>query len=170
MPKVPDTPWHVGVITKGEDDPRRLRNRCKYYEKYHYSSKSEVKSDYCRYIMTNCFGSAHCDYYEKKEVFSATGEDDDYILEPGSGADIDKGTAEKPPVTWMDIIPVGSCLYHQCFKLGTVIENDGKKLVVLFDDGITRKLQIVDCVKKRKLYQYDGERLALLQESDIDPQ
>lgn len=47
------TPWHVGFITKKEDDPRRDKRRCLYY----ISSTKHCK------INVFCNGSAHCKDY-----------------------------------------------------------------------------------------------------------
>lgn len=29
--QLPDTPWHIGYITKDENDPRRHKARCVHY-------------------------------------------------------------------------------------------------------------------------------------------
>lgn len=47
------TPWHVGYVTKKENDPRRHRSRCAHYR----------TDGSCRF-HSHCIGSAHCADYE----------------------------------------------------------------------------------------------------------
>lgn len=54
---LPDTPWHVGFAKKKEDDPRRHKARCRYYE----------EGKCMRYNM-KCCGSAHCKEYKEREL------------------------------------------------------------------------------------------------------
>lgn len=55
---MPDVPWHIGFAKKEENDPRRHKARCIYYEN---------KICKCRELMPykgrRCPGSSHCDYY-----------------------------------------------------------------------------------------------------------
>lgn len=44
-------PWHVERFERQEDDPRRHRSRCKYYNK---TTKHCVKRN------GKCIGAAHC--------------------------------------------------------------------------------------------------------------
>lgn len=53
------TPWHIEKYHRDEDESRRHKSRCKYYNK----SK-------CEKFGYTCYGSAHCDEYielNKKE-------------------------------------------------------------------------------------------------------
>ena len=55
------TSWHVGYIKMSEDDERRHKSRCKYYD-----------DGFCDYNINKCRGSSHCQHYreislEKKE-------------------------------------------------------------------------------------------------------
>ena len=47
------TPWHVGYLKKEEDDPRRDKRNCAYYNK-----------GYCTHRFGKCIGSSHCDHYK----------------------------------------------------------------------------------------------------------
>ncbi|TCT14592.1 hypothetical protein EDC18_10573 [Natranaerovirga pectinivora] len=60
--KLPDTPWHIGYAVKEEDDPRRHRARCVYYD----NSNKKCITHKSRYFMVKCGGSAHCNYYSEK--------------------------------------------------------------------------------------------------------
>ena len=48
------SPWHTERVHRGEDDERRYKGRCEYYE---YAGGK------CRRLGYRCFGSAHCDIY-----------------------------------------------------------------------------------------------------------
>lgn len=47
------TPWHVGYVTKKEDDPRRDKRKCLYYTDGHCSDR-----------FGQCIGSSHCAHYK----------------------------------------------------------------------------------------------------------
>ena len=51
--KLQGTPWHVGYVTKKENDPRRHRSRCYYYQ-----------TDGSCFWHKHCIGSAHCSEYK----------------------------------------------------------------------------------------------------------
>ena len=59
--KLPDSPWHIGYTKKKENDPRRHKARCIYYD-----NKTKIcisaKSSYCG---VKCGGSAHCGAYRE---------------------------------------------------------------------------------------------------------
>jgi len=56
-----DTPWHVGFALKDEDDPRRHKSRCTYYN--NTTQKCGTKKS--PYFMLKCGGSAHCKFYSE---------------------------------------------------------------------------------------------------------
>lgn len=58
MCKIQGTPWHVGRFTRQEGDERRHKSNCVYYRK---------KDKFCTKHHGECYGSAHCDYYERKQ-------------------------------------------------------------------------------------------------------
>lgn len=49
------TPWHIEVLQKDEDDPRRHYKWCKYYT-----------PEMCTFRRKKCRGSAHCEHYKEK--------------------------------------------------------------------------------------------------------
>lgn len=51
------------VVLKSEDDPRRHKSKCVFYQK-----------GYCLKLLHNCTGSTRCDYYSKKKIV-----EDDYL-------------------------------------------------------------------------------------------
>lgn len=55
--KLPDTPWHIGYVTKDGDDPRRHKARCVYND-----GRKCLNGN-----MTECCGSAHCRFYAETE-------------------------------------------------------------------------------------------------------
>lgn len=55
LSKMSGTPWHIGFLKKDEDDTRRHKARCAYYEKGHCSTR-----------FSGCIGSAHCSQYREK--------------------------------------------------------------------------------------------------------
>ena len=50
------TPWHIGYVTKDEDDPRRDKRKCLYYT-----------DGYCSDRFGQCVGSSHCTRYKCRE-------------------------------------------------------------------------------------------------------
>lgn len=58
MCKIQSTPWHVGRYTRQEGDERRHKSNCVYYRK---------KDKFCTKHHGECYGSAHCDYYESNK-------------------------------------------------------------------------------------------------------
>lgn len=59
--KLPDSPWHIGYTKKKEDDPRRHKARCFYYD----NSTGICASGDSRYRGIRCGGSAHCEAYRE---------------------------------------------------------------------------------------------------------
>lgn len=55
--RLPDTPWHIGYVTKDEDDPRRHKSRCVYND-----GRKCLNTN-----VTECCGSAHCRFYAETE-------------------------------------------------------------------------------------------------------
>lgn len=52
------TPWHIDILKKAEDDDRRHKSRCKYYDE-----------GTCFKNFINCRSSVHCsDYVEKEKI------------------------------------------------------------------------------------------------------
>ncbi len=48
------TPWHLERVQRKDDDERRYKGRCKYYN---------YDGDKCTYKVLKCTGSAHCNKY-----------------------------------------------------------------------------------------------------------
>ena len=59
--KVPDTPWHIAFIKKDENDPRRHKARCFYYQ------NRECHCVRSSYYTLECPGSSHCTNYREDE-------------------------------------------------------------------------------------------------------
>ena len=62
------TSWHVGYIKMAEDDERRHKRWCKYYD-----------DGFCDFNINKCRGSSHCPHYvevprEPKEIKSKNDE------------------------------------------------------------------------------------------------
>ena len=53
------SPWHVEKFTRQENDPRRHRSRCIYYNS---------ASKHCSYRCGQCAGTAHCPKYKEAEI------------------------------------------------------------------------------------------------------
>ena len=51
------TSWHVNILSKKEEDNRRHKSRCVYYQGV---------NKYCTYYCMNCKGSNTCDKYEER--------------------------------------------------------------------------------------------------------
>lgn len=58
LTKLPDTPWHIGYVTKDENAPRRHKARCV------YNAGNKCKHP----RMLACYGSAHCKFYAETEA------------------------------------------------------------------------------------------------------
>jgi len=60
--RLPDTPWHIGYTKKDEDDPRRHKSRCYFYD------DGNCKSIKSNRFGVKCTGSSHCMSYAETEV------------------------------------------------------------------------------------------------------
>ena len=54
-----DTPYHIGYLKMDENDSRRDKRRCIYFE------RNENCSSYCRRNSVRCPGSSHCQFYNE---------------------------------------------------------------------------------------------------------
>lgn len=54
------TPWHIERMHREDGDPRRHKSRCRYYYK-----KTKDEDAFCAKNYGNCYGSAHCLYYDE---------------------------------------------------------------------------------------------------------
>ena len=54
-----DTPYHIGYVKMTENDSRRDKRRCIYFE------RNDVSNSFCKYIYCRCPGSSHCKYYNE---------------------------------------------------------------------------------------------------------
>lgn len=138
------TPWHVDRFAREEDDPKRHRSRCFYYDKTRGQNYRCAKHG-------RCIGSAHCQYYdekprENKANASRTTKDATYDSIKKS---LEKRAArersnQKP-------FPVGSFVCHQTFGTGHVKSIRGNYVKVVFDSGKTGEFDIDICLKNRVL-------------------
>ena len=96
--RLPDSPWHIGYTKKKENDPRRHKARCFYYD----NSTGNCASGKSRYCGIRCGGSAHCEAYRetppKRESHNNT---------PIKGT-YSKGKQKKTEVFMGDIITIRS--------------------------------------------------------------
>jgi|GEM_PF-4974446 len=65
------TSWHVNILSKKEEDNRRHKSRCVFYNK---------ENGFCSKIVSRCPGSAHCKYYSENAQKSKT-EQDKYVTQ-----------------------------------------------------------------------------------------
>lgn len=69
-------PYHLEHLHKKEDDDRRHRARCMYY--------NGKDTSYCSYYCGKCRGSAHCIKYRERVCFSTDEIDKELILQQGN--------------------------------------------------------------------------------------
>ncbi len=135
------TPWHVETLGTGEGKQRH-RSHCSHFI---YETKQ------CSY-GGRCFGSAHCDYYEKmskeeeREKRAQAKKKSERIPKiPKKYQKDNKPTIKssehfevprKPDGSCP--IPVGAIAKSKDYKQGRVIKVEGNNLTISFDSGIVK--------------------------------
>lgn len=122
------SPWHVERVARGEDDAKRHKSRCIYYDK-------DDKS--CAKIINHCVGSAHCKYYLE--------DDDATVLNrryngKSYSAEYGKSASE---------IKIGTKVNHKKYGNGEIKRVSGNNVTVSFESGKEAKLDIVFCMKNK---------------------
>ena len=54
-----DTPYHIGYLKMNENDSRRDKRRCIYFE------RNDISDSYCKKSLVKCISSSHCQYYNE---------------------------------------------------------------------------------------------------------
>ena len=131
------TPWHVGKITKKEDDPRRHRSRCLHYNKL---------NGQCSRILLRCPGSAHCSEYVEYNECNAVKE----LVEQESNSknaesirtakEAQSGMAEK-------LFPCNAVVFHKTFGKGKVVTVKNGIITIQFENDGTKQLDLATCMK-----------------------
>ena len=136
-------PWHVEKLTRQEDDERRHRSRCKYYQ---------GKPDgICRIHGERCWGAAHCDHY--KEVVKGV---DSLPNNKSTKNQVDtKKTAsttsnyKSEDEIHKKLRTPGTLVWHKRNEeVGEIIESTMDKITVKFDSGEIKKYDIEICLSK----------------------
>ena len=136
--KINGTPWHVEQVhNEDENDPRRHRKRCIYFDK---------DARHCKKQYGMCVGAAHCKYYKEKKPDLVA---DKAVNMPVS---IDKRETSKTgspgrlelngPVKSY----VGQRVLHMKFGLGLVIaQDDENRIKVRFANGEGKEFSTPGC-------------------------
>ena len=127
------TPWHVDVIGRKEDDPRRHKSRCKYYHK--------GEQIVCSFYNRACVGSAHCDGYKEK-----TKEDLEIVSSKKTTKKNVVAEYAIPDDLARAIYPIGIEVVHVKYGTGIVKHIKDNKNRVEFENG-EKNLNVDICVK-----------------------
>lgn len=135
MPRVSqmqDIPWHLETLHRQDNDPRRHRSRCKYYNK---------KTSYCSRRSGKCMGSAHCMEYEepKEEKSKNNTKDTNKTKKTFSSSKEMGGTISAKYDAYRRL---GARVVHSKFGKGKVIKADNANVTIQFECGYEGKFGI----------------------------
>lgn len=100
-------PWHTEYLKKDENDSKRDKRRCAYYDK---------NNNHCTHLCSKCSSSESCKYYcetRKKSI-----KDDCSIL--GKNASSEENERIKIDEEGLRIFPIGIMVKHEYFGVGRV--------------------------------------------------
>jgi len=138
------TPWHIEKYTRDGDD-RRHRSRCVYYVK---------SSRWCNKINENCWGSAHCPYYQadasKMTITKAPDKSSSHKNTVTSKTN-NKPNPLKLKIatvryTHLNQIQLNDRVYHKRFGLGWIKSKNERNINVVFDNGVKQQFSIEHCI------------------------
>lgn len=124
------TPWHVErVHNEDENDSRRHRTRCMYYDK---------ETKHCKRQYGMCVGASQCNVYREKT--------EDLIIDQdtGDGSTVKEGNNPKSEVSGINYI--GQQVIHTTFGQGEIIAQDREnRIQVCFSDGAVKEFSAPKC-------------------------
>ena len=126
------TAWHVEKMTRSYGDDRRHRSRCVYYQK---------EESYCTRRCLSCFGSAHCQLYKEEQA-------DKQVIDEEIPFGIES-KKQNPVDNGINPFPINSKIKHTVFGTGTVIGGHRENVMVLFDNGLIKQLNINVCLSQK---------------------
>ena len=142
------TPWHTEQLRIGEEDSRRHRSRCKYYN---HTTKR------CSKMVDKCIGSTYCENYEEDPIKQKEREKRELINELQNRLNNElsarKKQEEQKPVlqparNYLIEYPVNSRVIHEKYGKGLVKNHLGGKLTIQLDNGKELRLDPKYCFEK----------------------
>lgn len=135
------TSWHVEALSMKESDKRRHRSNCIYYDK---------TDSYCHNHFQRCMGSAHCKQFKDKNDVK---EKQIEFASEELHKENSKKVAYKSTKKVLDFSKYGVRVFHKKWKNGTVIDGDGKYIVVMFDKNPNepKTLDVTMCIENNLL-------------------
>ncbi|MBR6821704.1 MAG: hypothetical protein IKM87_00885 [Clostridia bacterium] len=140
--KITGTPWHPEYLKRDEEDKRRHRSRCRYYDK---------KGSYCNKGLVKCLGSSHCEFYEETKDRETQRHKRQVSYTKNALALKHNGL-----VSTNNPFIIGSKIAHKEFGTGIVTGFSNGVLVILFDNGEKKNLQLSQCIRNLSLRRIDN--------------
>lgn len=144
------TPWHVDRFTRDEDDPKRHRSRCIYYDKTHtVNFRCEKRG--------KCIGSAHCEfYYEKRHSLPEEKPKTKQFTKSKQQTKTSTGKAPNKSAEttfqqrlFLSRYPKGCRVHHRQYGKGVVKGFvDKERVRIVFESGRDTEFNIELCLKK----------------------
>ena len=142
------TPWHTEALRIGEDDSRRHKSRCIYYNR---------NTNRCSKMVDKCIGSARCENYEEDPVQLKARAEKQLISEmlPKHKAQMAQQKSEPEPVQpvidYCAYYPIGCRVIHETLGKGVIQDHDKGKLTIVLLDGSIKRLDPRACYEREKL-------------------
>ncbi len=148
--KLTGTPWHVEQMRIGEDDSRRHKSRCIYYNK---------NTGRCSKMVDRCIGSTYCDHYkedpqklkERAEREQITEMLAVHKAEISAKKNEKQSEPQRPTINYCAKYPVGSRVIHNKLGKGIVKDHKDGKITVQFVDGKETRLDPKTCYENGNL-------------------
>ena len=162
MPKdrygISGTPWHVEILTMDEDDSRRHRARCIFYNR---GTKK------CAKHVEGCYGASHCDFYKEREPEPEENKNDQKSQIQKKESSIlstnelrklfienlnqqNKKAEQERIRSKKDFFVPGRKVIHNKYGKGIISEVEGTHVSILFKDTV-KKLDLNFCLAKNML-------------------
>lgn len=123
------SPWHVDKWTRDDGEPRRHRSKCRYHS---------ANTNHCSQINSNCFGSAHCQYYKERSASETSSKSQNSNWKPKTKRK-NKYAQYNKPKSSQDLsnkkkpLTVGSRIIDSTYGRGTIKSIYNGLAVVAFD-------------------------------------
>ena len=148
--KLTGTPWHIEQMRIGDDDSRRHKSRCIYYNR---------NTGRCSKMVDKCIGSTYCENYKEDPLKQKEREEQARVssLLEQHKADIsgrrspEQSQPVQPPIDYCAKYPIGSRVIHNRLGKGIVKSHDSGKITVEFSEEKVAVLDPKTCFEKGNL-------------------
>lgn len=160
-------PWHKEYLKRGEDDNKRDKRRCQYYD---------AKNNYCTHLCVKCTSSTSCKYYlETDKKHHSSGKHPER-----KGHSNYEEYKKVTDAEGLATFPIGSLVRHKKYGEGKVICINNGSMTILFADtkmeydlGDVLRNRLFERIKADRIFKivgkYEGEYTIKCYEDKLSP-